>query len=91
MISLSQFRSNILPIFRLVIKTGMYVDVYYKQQAYRIHVENLHQHVPQVHPARHRSLVGEVQTEKCPDCKKLMLNGVCMNSLCPSASAVSQK
>lgn len=85
MISLSQFKANLLVIMRLMIKNpGMYMDVVYKGNLYRVTFEDMHQEVVQRRRPRRQSLVEEVKARKCPECKKLMLNGVCMNSLCPT-------
>jgi hypothetical protein len=85
MISLSQYKANLLRIFRLQIETDMYVDVSYKGKAYRISVENLKQDVKRTR--RRKSLKDQIQAQKCPDCQKLLLNGVCMNSRCPGNAA----
>lgn len=82
MIHLSQFKTNLLQLTRLMIKTGMYVDVIYKGRLYRVSIEDLHQDVVKRRRPRKRSLTDQIDAKKCPQCKKLMLNGVCMNSLC---------
>lgn len=87
MISLSQFKANLLQLFRLMIDTKMYVDVSYKGKAYRITVEDLHQDVKRTR--RKRSLKDRIDAQKCPDCDKLLLNGVCMNRKCPGKFAAA--
>jgi hypothetical protein len=86
MISLSQFRSELMVLARIMIKKNMHVDVSYKGRAYRIIIEDLHQDVPRrVGGApRKREKLPPIQTEKCPRCDKLIIAGVCMNSGCPS-------
>ena len=86
MISLSQFRSELLTLARIMIKTGMHVDVNYKGRAYLIIIEDLHQDVPRISGGRprKREKLPPIETEKCPRCGKLIIAGVCMNSGCPS-------
>lgn len=86
MISLSQFRSELLTLVRIMIRTGMQVDVNYKGRAYRITVEDLHQDVPRTPGGRPRKRMKlpPIEAEKCPRCDKLMIAGVCMNTACPS-------
>ena len=85
MVSLSMFKSNLLAFFRLMISTNMdYVDVIYKGRLYRVSVEDLNKEVVKRRRPRSRSLTDKIDAKKCPQCKKLMLNNVCMNSLCAS-------
>jgi len=86
MISLNKFRSNLLPLFRIMISSGMYVDVNYKGQAYRVTVQDLRQKVKRHGGGRRKMIVtiDDVTSDKCPACHKLMLAGACMNSACPS-------
>lgn len=84
MVHLSKFKDNLLAFFRLMITAQMdYVDVVYKGKLYRIHVTDLGQEVVKRRRPRRVSLVDQIKAKKCPDCKKLMLNGICTNSLCP--------
>ena len=85
MISLSQFRQELLTLARIMIKTGMHVDVNYKGRAYRISIEDLNIDVPRTPGGRKRKRQRiEISTEKCPRCSKLQIAGVCMNSGCPT-------
>lgn len=87
MVHLSKFKDNLLSYIRLMIKSELdYVDVVYKGKLYRFHIEDLGQEVVKRRRPRRVSLVSAIKQKKCPDCKKLMLNGVCMNSLCPGKS-----
>ena len=88
MISLSLFKDNLLAFMRLMIKTPeSFIDVVYKGRLYRITVEDLNIDMVQRRRSRKRSLVDQVDAKKCPQCKKLMLNNVCMSSICPSRLA----
>jgi hypothetical protein len=82
MISLSQFRSEIYALARLMIKTGMYVDFAYRGRVYRIHITDTGETVKQQRRSRKKPLV--LETQKCPRCNKLQVAGVCMNSGCPA-------
>ncbi len=86
MISLSQFRQELLTLARIMIKTGMFVDVNYKGRAYRISIEDLRIDVPRTPGGRkrQRQQLPDIETQKCPRCKKIIIAGVCMNSGCPS-------
>jgi predicted TIM-barrel fold metal-dependent hydrolase len=86
MISLNKFRSNLLPLFRIMISSGMYVDVNYKGSAYRVTVQDLRQKVKRHGGGRRKMVVtiDDVASDKCPACNKLMLAGACMNSACPT-------
>jgi hypothetical protein len=90
MIHLSQFKTNLLAFFRLMVATDMgYIDIVYKGRLYRLHVEDLHQDIVKRRRPRKRDLTAEIKAQKCPQCKKLMLNGVCMNSLCEGSTKIS--
>lgn len=87
MISLYQFRANLLALFRIMIATDLEVDVNYKGRAYRLHVEDLGIKVKRRHGGGQRKLevvVDDVPNEKCSTCGKLMIAGVCMDPDCPS-------
>lgn len=89
MISLSQFKAQLLAIARLLTSNpGMYIDVVYKGRLYRVSMEDLGVEVVQRRRPRKRSLADKIQAEKCPACKKVMINGVCMNSRCARSSSV---
>ncbi len=82
-LTLSEFRNSALAIMRMMVANkGLYIDVSYKGRLYRIHFEDLNTELVKRRRPRHVSLADKVKTEKCPECKKLMLNNVCMNSLC---------
>lgn len=80
MLSLSQFRSELLPFFRLMSTTGAYVDVSYKGKVYRVIIEDLKMDVPKRVRLRKRTLKDQVERTKCQICGGLVLNGVCMKT-----------
>lgn len=78
MLSAKQFRTHFYVIFRLLIKTGAYTDIAYNGRVYRIQVTDTGQEVAiNKRPKLNRK--QKVISSKCPECKKLMINGVCMN------------
>ena len=86
MISVYKFRQNFNALFRIMISTDMYVDVSYKGRGYRVRVEDLNMEVKQrVGGSKKTATIFEdIEDETCPHCGKLMLAGVCMNSMCPA-------
>lgn len=85
MISSTNFKVHFHHLFRIMKDTGMHVDVHYRGHAYRIHVEDLKYSIDRGY--KKRSLVSEIRATDCPDCKKLMINDVCMNPKCLQARA----
>lgn len=89
MISTTQLKDNLYAMMGVMSKSpGMYIDVIYKGSLYRLTVDDLGVEVVQRRRPRKHSLADNVDAKKCPQCKKLMLNNVCMSSLCPSNSLV---
>ena len=91
MISLHRFRQNLLPLFRIMISSGMYVDVSYKGQAYRVSLQDLHTKVKRRYGGRPKTMItiDDVIDEKCSACGHLKLAGVCMNSACSNSAGAS--
>jgi hypothetical protein len=58
----------------------MPIDVAYKGKLYRVQVTDLKQTVPRRKSSpRTRTKIVSIDASKCPECKKLMINGICMN------------
>lgn len=90
MIYLSRLKDQLVQAFRFMTETDTnYIDVSWRGRLYRLYVEDLHQETVQRRRPRRVDLSGKVTSEKCPTCKKLMLNGVCMSSICPSNRVAS--
>lgn len=84
MITMMTYKNNLFAIMRLMMSNnGAYTDVIYKGRLYRVTVEDLNTNVVARRRPRKRSLIAQVDTAKCPTCKKIVINGVCMNSVCP--------
>lgn len=84
-LSLTQLKTHLSVVMRLMVANhGLYFDVMYRGRLYRMNIEDLNQKVVNRRRPRQPNLVDNVKAEKCPECKKLMLNNVCMSSRCPS-------
>lgn len=85
MLSLSQFRTHLFPIFRLMKSTGETFEVVHQRVVYDVSVRRTNK-VPNVtHAKRERphELIS-IETAECPDCHSLVFNNVCMNTKCVS-------
>lgn len=82
MINATQFKTHFHALFKVMRETGMYLDMHYDGQVYRLHLENMGYRIKQNKGRRAPAYKGEVKSEKCPECGKLMLNAVCMNPKC---------
>jgi hypothetical protein len=84
MIYLYELKDHLSAMVRLMISSHMaYIDVAYKGKLYRFHMEDLNIAVPKQRPKKIASgLDDKIDAKKCPKCKRLMLNNVCMNPLC---------
>lgn len=80
MISMTKFKEHFWAIFRLMKQTGMYIDVQNRGHVYRIYIEDQKRTVNFRREAK--SYTEAIHTGKCTECKKLVMNGVCMNSDC---------
>lgn len=88
MITLSHLKNHLLEAFRILSTShGSYIDVVYKGRLYRVIVEDLNETVVKRRRPRRVDLAQAVHADKCPKCKRLMLNKVCMNSKCPGTMA----
>lgn len=82
-LTLSQLKDSLLSVVRMMsYNKGMYLDFSYKGKLYRMHIEDLRTPYKPTRAVRRVDLTKEIKTRNCPTCKKLMLNNVCMNSLC---------
>lgn len=91
--SLSQFRLNIFPVFKLMRDTRMSFDVYHRRKLYRVWIEETGERLTT--PYKRRSPLGPlptamIDTRPCGDCTSLLVNGVCMNRACSGSSGASQ-
>ena len=83
MISLTHLKNHLLEVFRVLSTShGSYIDIVYKGRLYRVIVEDLDQTIVKRRRPRRVDLSQAVRADKCPRCKRLMINGVCMNSNC---------
>lgn len=88
MISLSQFRHNLFPIFKLMQSTGMTIDVYHNRVAYKVMVIPTHEPVKIIYKPRvPRRLAPEaIHLSECPLCGNMRVADVCMNRKCTKSA-----
>lgn len=76
MLSLSSFRKDLLPLFRIMLSTGGYLDLRYKGRIYRVYVEDLG---PAPKRKYKRKSTLEIVRSECAICGGLEINGYCMD------------
>lgn len=83
MLSISQLRQNLFPIFHLMHKTGNTFEVVYKGTVYDLSVRRTNK-VPALERMKRTAeqQLIQVETTECPICTNIVFNGVCMNSKC---------
>lgn len=85
MLSISQLRKNLFPVFKLLKDTGATMDVVYDNKVYELTVRQTNKS-----PKRTRAKKERVQTVQslpvtpCPACGSLLVAGICMNTACPT-------
>lgn len=84
MLTLSQTRKNLFPLFKLSLDTGMVFEVVYKNKVYEMVVRPSLKSPELTRPKRavKGADVQAIQTEECDSCGSLSFNGVCMNTRC---------
>ncbi|HET8708954.1 MAG TPA: hypothetical protein VFL85_01595 [Candidatus Saccharimonadales bacterium] len=84
MLSVKQFRAQMYPLFHVMRKTGMVVEVVYRGVTYDIHVRATQK--PPKLTRRKRTLKQDlplkIDAKECPACHGMMFEGVCMNTKC---------
>lgn len=85
MLSLSQFRTHLFPLFSIMRGTGETFEVVRKGIVYDIEVRKTDK-VPQLTRAKRQSSheIVAIDTDECPLCNSLRFNGICMNTKCVS-------
>lgn len=83
-ISISELRANLFRVFELF-KEGGHINVTYRRRIYLFTIEPTNEKVTT--PYRKTRLHGgnrippqSITTDKCPECRDLMLNNVCMSA-----------
>lgn len=78
MFRLSDIQKNIFQLFSIMIESGAYIDIAYKQKVYRLEIIDLHTPAPPRKRKPKQSLKNEITSAKCPKCRGLLINGICM-------------
>lgn len=86
MLSLSQFRTHLFPLFKAQLDTGMVLHVVYRGKVYEVDVRatDLEPQLTRAKKAKTAIMPHRIDATECEACNSLMFNGVCMNSECPS-------
>lgn len=92
MLSLSQFRTHLLPLFRVMKATGQTFEVSYKGVVYDVIVHRTDKVSDLKRPKRiKRHELVSVSVAECPECGNLMMAGVCMNTNCSASTIPSNQ
>lgn len=88
MLSLTQFRKHLLPLFRIMADTGVVFEIAYKGKVYDLSVKKTDKKpaLTRAKRAPHRLEVQAITPDQCEECGSITFNGVCMNSKCPTLS-----
>jgi hypothetical protein len=85
MLSLSRFRANLFPLFKIMRDAGEVFEVFHNGKVYQVHVVFIEGKKPVLrHPRKLRSKELDVEAERCVECGSLRFNGVCMKKSCPT-------
>lgn len=88
-ISMSEFRKRIFPIFMMIKDTELVLRVYYRRRVFLFTITPTDEKVKTPYKrsptnANNKIDPGSVSKQKCPICKDAVINGVCMNIVCDS-------
>jgi len=89
MISLTSFRENCLPLFRVMAGTHMKLEIVYKGEVYDMIVNKTDKKPDLIRVKRKaQPVIRQVDVEPCDECGSLRFSGVCMNGRCIHASGL---
>lgn len=83
MISLTSLRKNLFPLFSIMSKTTMVVEVVYENVVYELYVVPTDK-TPKLSRKRTKTDSQLMPAENCDDCDSIRFTGICMNLNCPS-------
>lgn len=88
MFSLSQFRTNLFPIFNLIKDNAVVLEVVYNKTVYEFSITKTNKKPDLRRPKRvkKQTPVFSMPATICEECNELMISGICMNTKCPSNS-----
>jgi len=87
MLSLTQLKHNIFPLFKLMTKTGHIFEIAYKGVVYDLHVQTTKKkpHTTRAKKARKEEVTLQaLDIAQCVICGSLRVGEVCMNTNCQS-------
>lgn len=88
MLSLSQFSKNLFPIFKLLKRTGMVLEVVHDNVVYNVYIQQTPKKPKLTRAKKLRKTAVDVQqisTAVCEKCNGFTVAGVCMNRACPNS------
>lgn len=82
MLSITQLKKNIYPVFYLLRRTGSTIEVVYKGVVYDLIVKKTDKKPHLTRAKRSFQKVQKLETTSCESCGSLVVNGICMNRKC---------
>lgn len=89
MMSLSQFRKHIFESWKLMTEAEAEFEIYHRRKIYKLKVIPTGQKVTRPYKKRiSKSIIPPllINSTPCDACDSLLINGVCMNKVCPKYS-----
>jgi len=89
MLSITQFKKNIYPLFYLMRRTGAVFEIAYKGVVYDVHVQTTKKKPAMTRAKKSRletSTVHRLDMTSCQSCGSVTVAGVCMNKDCQTNS-----
>jgi hypothetical protein len=92
MLSITQLKKNIYPLFYIMRRTGSILEIVYKGAVYDVHVQKTKK-TPCLTRAKRSRLEGatvqHLDVITCRECGSVMVAGICMNKGCQVAPQVA--
>lgn len=88
MLSISQLRKNLFPIFKLLRDTGAVMEIVYENKVYDVTVRQTNKKPVRTRAKKQRvhQTVQSLPVVPCTSCDSITVAGVCMNTACPTNS-----
>ena len=87
MLSLTQLKKNIFPLFKVMKATGTIFEIVYRGVVYNVHVQATKKkpNLTRAKKARRQDIaIQALEVIPCVDCDSLRIAGICMNKECIS-------
>lgn len=90
-ISVSYLRGHLAQVFHLMKDAGVTLRVSHHRKIYNLHITPTSDRVVKQYRKSKMNPTNKIDpslisSKKCPECKELMLNGLCMNKECQTNS-----